>query len=617
MQCHLIDFESDPWADKNLDSGEQWDDGNYFPGDGCDGNCQIEATYMCVYQGAGLGSVWAVWGNSKREGLEEWDDGDSTSGDGWSSTCIVETGFQWIGGTITTVDTWSEICGDSIRVGTEECDDGGVGPGFGCDGSWNVEIGYQWLGGSSTTIDTCSEICGDGIRFNSLVTYCDDGNNIDGDGWSSSCGIENGFVCAGGTSTTPDTCSVIWGDGIVAGIETCDDGNVISGDGWSFDCSVETGFEWSQGSSGSSICNKIIPKGNSSLSEKAALTIIISCIGAFISTIASSLSLLSPTGLWQSMNIMQLFLLIALLKIYIPDKILDILKAWKYFSLSYESPLNQDTPFISSTLSYLDFSHPNEKYEIVGVDSGSSLMNVLCLATTLLSIWVLHACSFPLKFWRKRNKLDDKNSTWQLICLKIWQTFTFGIYIRFALQSFQLLAVNSISGFYFSKMRDYPHLISILTSLIIGIFWVLIFCFGICMFLKRKKNWATELFTALKKNQASRFYQMTLMLRKAILIVWMVWFEFNLKLIYLLVPSLCQLAHLGYIIIVKPFSSIRDNVVEIFNEIIFTLILSGLVHLNEEESWSDIFVEIYFYLIISPGVFIILISLGKSPIYFT
>ena len=47
-------------------------------------------------------------------------------------------------------------------------------------------------------------MCGDGR--NMFILPCDDGNSIDGDGCSSSCQVEDGFKCSGGSFTNPDTC---------------------------------------------------------------------------------------------------------------------------------------------------------------------------------------------------------------------------------------------------------------------------------------------------------------------------------------------------------------------------------------------------------------------------
>lgn len=60
---------------------------------------------------------------------------------------------------------------------------------------------------------TCQDICGDGKRFTSddyeLSSFieCDDGNNYDSDGCSSTCEVEDGWTCKGGSSQWADTCA--------------------------------------------------------------------------------------------------------------------------------------------------------------------------------------------------------------------------------------------------------------------------------------------------------------------------------------------------------------------------------------------------------------------------
>ena len=84
----------------------------------------------------------------------------------------------------------------------------------------------------------CNEICGDGLHMG--VLSCDDGNKNSGDGCSSTCTVEIGWTCSGGTSTTPDFCTQICGDGETytpkPSLNYCDDGNIISGDGCSSVC---------------------------------------------------------------------------------------------------------------------------------------------------------------------------------------------------------------------------------------------------------------------------------------------------------------------------------------------------------------------------------------------
>ena len=144
-----------------------------------------------------------------------WDDGNNLNGDGCNSSCAIETGFSWAGGSATTKDICSEICGDGKRFSTSSTswDDANTVNGDGWNSSWTIEVGWNWSGGTPTTKDTWTEVWGDGKRFNSILSYWDDGNTLNGDGCSSTCTIETGFTCTGGSSSAQDTWIEVWGDG--------------------------------------------------------------------------------------------------------------------------------------------------------------------------------------------------------------------------------------------------------------------------------------------------------------------------------------------------------------------------------------------------------------------
>ena len=181
-----------------------------------------------------------------------WDDGNNKNGDGCSSTCIVETGFSWTGGSITSKDTCSENCGDGKRFSTfaNSWDDANTRDNDGCSSSWTIENGWTWSGGTPTARDIWTEVCGDGKRFNSILTYWDDGNAYNDDGCNNYWGIESGWKCSGGTSSTKDVWTEIWGDGKRFNILTAywDDGNNVNDDGWSSTWTIESGWKWSGGS---------------------------------------------------------------------------------------------------------------------------------------------------------------------------------------------------------------------------------------------------------------------------------------------------------------------------------------------------------------------------------
>ena len=247
------------------DSGEGCDDGNVVSRDGWNELCSVESGYSCTGGSPTSIDTWKeICGDGKRFNTIStyWDDNNTSNGDGWSSTWGIETGWTWSGGSKTTKDVCNEICGDGIKFNSISTywDDGNNVNSDGWNSVWGVEVGYIWSGGSSSSKDTCSEKWGDGIRFNSISTYCDDGNSVNGDGWSSGWAIEFGFNWSGGSTTTKDTCTEVCGDGKrFNSLSTFwDDGNNINGDGWNSVWGVEVGYAWSGGSTTSKdTCSEI------------------------------------------------------------------------------------------------------------------------------------------------------------------------------------------------------------------------------------------------------------------------------------------------------------------------------------------------------------------------
>ncbi len=123
-------------------------------------------------------------------------------------------------------------CGNGVKnADTEICDDGNTKSGDGCSSTCRVEPG--WL--CTTPGVPCVAIkCGDKILAG--TEDCDDGNTADGDGCSATCRVEVGFKCPPpGTSCSPTTC----GDGKKEGVEQCDDGNLDPFDGCDPACHAE------------------------------------------------------------------------------------------------------------------------------------------------------------------------------------------------------------------------------------------------------------------------------------------------------------------------------------------------------------------------------------------
>ncbi|MBZ0172035.1 MAG: DUF11 domain-containing protein, partial [Phycisphaerales bacterium] len=121
-------------GDGLVEAGEQCDDGNTTPGDGCSDTCQYEA----------------VCGDGLQEGLEQCDDGNNLPGDGCDDLCRLET-----------------VCGDNLQEGIEQCDDGNTAPGDGCDEFCRLEGADLSV---VKAVDRAQASIGDTVTFTLTVT---------------------------------------------------------------------------------------------------------------------------------------------------------------------------------------------------------------------------------------------------------------------------------------------------------------------------------------------------------------------------------------------------------------------------------------------------------------
>jgi fibro-slime domain-containing protein len=231
--------------------GEECDDGDQAPGDGCSGVCKIEPNFICPTEGMPCQST-IVCGNGKVEGNEACDDNNTVGGDGCTPSCAIQQGYMCppTGGACTIIPP--PPCGDGTKDMGEACDDHNTMAGDGCSATCTIENGWM----CPTAGAACSLIpfCGD-----SKVTAgedCDDGNTKPGDGCTGLCKKEPFFDCPMPGKACVST--IVCGDKKVTGDEACDDNNTVGGDGCSADCKqVEGGYTCPTAGEVGGACTKV------------------------------------------------------------------------------------------------------------------------------------------------------------------------------------------------------------------------------------------------------------------------------------------------------------------------------------------------------------------------
>ena len=101
------------------------------------------------------------------------------------------------------------------------------------------------------------------------------------------------------------------------------------------------------------------------------------------------------------------------------------------------------------------------------------------------------------------------------------------------------------------------------------------------------------------------------MARRVILVVFMVCLNDINKVFLVLLSAFYQVAHTVFIIWVRPYEAVKDNVNEIMIDVMFSFMLVILMYFHTKDAWNEVVTEAYFYLLGFPGIFIFVSSLGK------
>jgi cysteine-rich repeat protein len=231
-------------GDGALANDELCDDGNDLDGDGCSVACELEEGFDCSNAPS---FCVTICGDGLVRGSEQCDDANNLENDGCSSRCEIQDGFDCPNGGFSCVAQ----CGDGFVVGHETCDDLNLTDGDGCSSQCETESEYDCIDEPSTCRPNGHDwnVCGDGVldpaELNLALAYCDDGNDIAGDGCNELCEVEDDFFCQGEPSVCISDFEIpVCGDGILDPNvpDACDDENNVPGDGCSDLCKIEEGF---------------------------------------------------------------------------------------------------------------------------------------------------------------------------------------------------------------------------------------------------------------------------------------------------------------------------------------------------------------------------------------
>lgn len=164
-----------------------------------------------------------------------------------------------------------------------------------------------------------------------------------------------------------------------------------------------------------------------------------------LSVVLSMLGVSSPQAVWTMVNHFQLLLLMPMTGAYFPSEIIEYLTGMSISMFNFYFIPFPDIPFIDTIYSYFSFKQENEYFVEIGIEHGSSLLDNLPILSSLIINALLHV---PLAVLY--NKIADNNSDksertiWRKVVCKLFNVFTFSLYVRTLIEAFQVMLLSSI-----------------------------------------------------------------------------------------------------------------------------------------------------------------------------
>ena len=368
-----------------------------------------------------------------------------------------------------------------------------------------------------------------------------------------------------------------------------DDGNYLNGDGCSSNwLTIEDNWIWVNGNSThksdwSPWVAGYTPNSDHSactISEikpeiKEHLIIIASIVGTSIAVNIAFVAInwASVQSTFSFLNQIQLFLLIPLTGGYFPTEILQFISGMVSY-INLKSILNPfeftDFNFISKVdyiKDLLRYDQSDNYLSLLTFKDQSTFNNIIGYLNVLILFLIIQISWFLLF------KIFDKIKWGRAIsntCDAIYESFTFGWYIRLLIEVYIYILISWVSELYVFRFERSHHIASKAISGLVFILWnvVIIWCFIMILTTNissnsqnQKRKLCGHMFSGLKVQRKSKFYILLYFIRRELFWILTLLFK-DLKMAFKIsLFSAIQFSYLTCLWFIRPFKNTKDNTV--------------------------------------------------------
>ena len=259
------------------------------------------------------------------------------------------------------------------------------------------------------------------------------------------------------------------------------------------------------------------------------------------------------------------------------------------------------------------YSQPSFYIDLMNITSGSTLVNIQGNLMTLLHILILH-CIVMIMHYFIRHK---QSLPWYLRWIRNLKEFmTFGVYIQFVTSSCLLVCLISSTEIMRFDHSEVIYTISLCFAFVVMMMLLVYFLFVVCKWHEYRDNskfihikYTKQLFDSIRETKEARTFIIKYLFQRIIFcLIAVLWTSTN-TYSKLSVYSCFQLVFFIYTLLLRPFNNVKDNLLEIVNEVHYAVLTFLLLFMNNESDWSQTMEIAYIAIIISNSIIVCLISL--------
>ena len=342
---------------------------------------------------------------------------------------------------------------------------------------------------------------------------------------------------------------------------------------------------------------------------------------AALNIINNMLNSFSSQNIFSLINQIQLIVLIPMLGTYLSLDVIQYITGINFVLWSFSFQSSNDI-INSNWLSHIfSYSQRDSYLSSIKLSNGSTLINFVPTIIIFVFISSFHVCIKVLAYILR--KYDNENKMKKFIW-KVYDYFTFQVYVRFISQIYLVSTISSMSEIYNADVFSAkPH--SEAFAILVLLFLLFVIGFAFLLLIRSKntkitenpqKRYWTQWYSDVHDKWKHRSFFLLFYIRRMLFWIIVIWFKSFSISVKIGLFAFTQFWYLLYTVFARPLKETKDQITDNISEVSFFSFILLLSYFNIKERWGGIFSSIYLWSLISwnlPGA---IISLGNVSLQY-